>query len=115
MLEYGQRLTHRKRNRAAQLLDQTSSAAALFEAALGGGHAATGQALGGIAFGQRADFCVLDAQSPALLGIPSDYLLDALVFSSPDGRFDAVYVAGQAADVQSDARFAQTMQALWGG
>ena len=115
LLEYGQRLTHRKRNRAAQLLDQTSSAAALFEAALGGGHAATGQALGGIAVGQRADFCVLDAQSPALLGIPADYLLDALVFSSPDGRFDAVYVAGQAADVQSDVRFAQTMHALWGG
>jgi formimidoylglutamate deiminase len=65
--------------------------------------------------GQRADFCVLDAQSPALLGIPADHVLDALVFSSPDARFDAVYVAGQAAQVQSDARFAGTMHALWGG
>jgi formimidoylglutamate deiminase len=115
LLEYGQRLTQRKRNRAAELMGQTSSAAALFEAALGGGHAASGQALGGLKVGQRADFCVLDAQSPALLGIPADHLLDALVFSSPDARFDAVYVAGQVAQVQSDVRFAHTMHALWGG
>jgi formimidoylglutamate deiminase len=115
LLEYGQRLTQRKRNRAAELMGQTSSAAALFEAALGGGHAASGQALGGLKVGQRVDFCVLDAQSPALLGIPADHLLDALVFSSPDARFDAVYVAGQVAQVQSDVRFAHTMHALWGG
>jgi len=115
LLEYGQRLTQRKRNRAAELMGQTSSAAALFEAALGGGHAASGQALGGLTVGQRADFCVLDAQSPALLGIPADHVLDTLVFSSPDARFDAVYVAGQAAQMHSDARFAQTMHALWGG
>lgn len=115
LLEYGQRLTQRKRNRAAELMGQTSSAAALFEAALGGGHAASGQALGGLTVGQRADFCVLDAQSPALLGIPADHVLDALVFSSPDARFDAVYVGGQAAQVQGDTRFAQTMHALWGG
>ncbi len=115
LLEYAQRLTHRKRNMAAQVMGQQSSAAALFEAALAGGRAASGQALGGIAIGQRADFCVLDAQSPALLGIPAEHMLDALVFSSPDARFDAVYVAGQAARVDSDARFAGTMHALWGG
>jgi formimidoylglutamate deiminase len=100
---------------AAQVMGQPSSATALFDAALSGGLAASGQALGGIAVGQRADFCVLDAQSPALLGIPSDHVLDALVFSSPDARFDAVYVAGQAAHTQGDARFTQTMHALWGG
>jgi formimidoylglutamate deiminase len=115
LLEYGQRLTHRKRNMAAQVMGQPSSATALFDAALSGGLAASGQALGGIAVGQRADFCVLDAQSPALLGITSDHVLDALVFSSPDARFDAVYVAGQAAHTQGDARFTQTMHALWGG
>jgi formimidoylglutamate deiminase len=82
---------------------------------LAGGLAASGQALGGIAVGQRADFCVLDAQSPALLGVPADHVLDALVFSSPDARFDAVYVAGQAAQLHSDAHFAPTMHALWGG
>ena len=115
LLEYGQRLTHRKRNMAAQVMDQSSSAAALLEAALVGGLAACGKALGGLQEGQRADFCVLDAQSPALLGTPADHVLDTLVFSSPDARFDSVYVAGQAAHVQSDVRFAQTMHALWGG
>jgi formimidoylglutamate deiminase len=115
LLEYAQRLTHRKRNMAAQVMGQQSSAAALFESALAGGLAASGVAIGGIVIGQRADFCVLDAQSPALLGIPAEHMLDALVFSSPDARFDAVYVAGQAARVDSDARFSGTMHALWGG
>jgi formimidoylglutamate deiminase len=115
LLEYSQRLTHRKRNMAAQVLGQASSAAALFEAALAGGHVASGGALGGLQVGQRADFCVLDAHSPALLGIPADHVLDALVFSSPDARFDAVYVAGQPAQLQSDSRFSGTMHALWGG
>ena len=96
-------------------MDQTGSASAMFEAALAGGLAASGKALGGLQEGQRADFCVLDAQSPALLGTPADHVLDTLVFSSPDARFDSVYVAGQAAHVQSDVRFAQTMHALWGG
>ena len=114
LLEYSQRLTQRKRNVAAQVMGQPSSAAALFEAALGGGLAASGRPLGGIKVGQRADFCVLDAQSPALLGIQADHVLDALVFSSPDARFDAVYVAGQVAQLNSDGRFAGTMQALWG-
>jgi len=115
LLEYSQRLTQRKRNVAAQVMGRQSSAAALLEAAIGGAHSATGRALGGIAVGQRADFCVLDAQSPALLGIPADHLLDALVFSSPDARFDAVYVAGQPAPLHSDAGFAPVMRALWGG
>ena len=115
LLEYAQRLTHRKRNMAAQVMGQQSSAAALFESALAGGLAASGVAIGGIVIGQRADFCVLDAQSPALLGIPAEHILDALVFSSPDARFDAVYVAGQAARVDSDAGFSGTMHALWGG
>jgi formimidoylglutamate deiminase len=115
LLEYAQRLTHRKRNMAAQVMGQPSSAAALFEAALDGGQAASGRPLGGLKVGQRADFSVLDVQSPALLGIPADHVLDALVFSSPDARFDSVYVAGQIAHAQSDVRFAQTLHALWGG
>jgi formimidoylglutamate deiminase len=115
LLEYAQRLTHRKRNMAAQCLRNTSSAAALFEAALAGGSAASGQALAGIAVGQRADFVVLDTMSPALQGVPSDHMLDALVFSSPDARFSAVHVAGQTVVPQDDAGFAPAMRALWGG
>ena len=33
-------------------------------------------------------------RSAALLGVPSENLLDALVFSSPDARFKSVFVAG---------------------
>ena len=100
---------------AAQCLRNTSSAAALLEAALAGGSAASGQALAGIAVGQRADFVVLDTMSPALQGVPSDHMLDALVFSSPDARFSAVHVAGQTVVPQDDAGFAPAMRALWGG
>ena len=115
LLEYSQRLTQRKRNVAAQSMDQLSSAAALFEAAVAGAGCATGLALGGIAVGQRADFAVLDLQSPSLLGVPADHVLDALVFSSPDARFDAVYVAGQSVQMRNDAGFVPAMHALWGG
>jgi formimidoylglutamate deiminase len=114
LLEYAQRLTQRKRNVAAHTMGHTSSAAALLEASIGGGHNATGLALGGLQVGHRADFCVLDMQSPALLGVPADHLLDALVFSSPDARFSAVYVAGQSAQLGNDAGFVPAMQALWG-
>ena len=92
-----------------------SSAAAMLAAALRGGHNATGLALDGIAVGQRADFCVLDTQSPTLLGVPADHVLDALVFSSPDARFDAVYVAGQPVQMRNDVGFVPAMHALWGG
>jgi len=115
LLEYSQRMTQRKRNVAAQLLGQTSSAAALLQGALAGGYPATGLALGGLRVGQRADFCVLNTQSPALLGIPADHMLDALVFSSPDAHFSAVHVAGIAAPVRNDPSFAPVMRALWGG
>ncbi len=114
LLEYSQRLTQRRRNVAAQAMGHISSAAALLEAALGGGRNATGLALGGINVGQRADFVVLDAQSPSLLGVPADHMLDALVFSSPDARFDAVYVAGQPAQIHNDAGFVAAMRTLWG-
>jgi len=95
LLEYSQRLTQRKRNVAAQTGRSPSSAAVLFEAALAGGQAATSRPLGAIEAGRRADFLVLDAQSPALLGVPAEHVLNALVFSSPEARFAEVFVAGE--------------------
>jgi formimidoylglutamate deiminase len=62
------------------------------------------------------------------LGIPSDKLLDALVFSSPDARFSEVFVAGgqvvkngqttRALAVSDDRQqikqdFVRAMQQLW--
>jgi formimidoylglutamate deiminase len=113
-LEYSQRLTQRKRNVAAQIGRSNSTAAVLLEGALAGGRSATAKNLGGIALGRRADFLVLDAQATALLGVPAEYVLDALVFSSPDARCTRVFVAGQAVPAPPLAcEFVQTMQALW--
>jgi formimidoylglutamate deiminase len=95
LLEYSQRLTQHNRNVVAQTGPYASSAASLFEAALAGGKSATAEPLGAIAVGNRADFLVLNQESPSLLGIPSDKMLDALVFSSPDARFCEVFVAGR--------------------
>lgn len=95
LLEYAQRLTLRRRNIAASVAGNDSTAAALFDAALAGGSAATSQRLGGIAVGNRADFLVLDSNASALLGVPGDRVLDALVFSSPSACFNQVFVAGR--------------------
>lgn len=116
LLEYSQRLTHRRRNVAAQAAGRASSAAALFDAALAGGPAASGCAVAGIAAGQRADFLVLDAQSPALLGMPPENLLDAAVFSSPGAAFRQVRVAGRLVagrSAQIDADYLAAMTELW--
>jgi len=119
LLEYTQRLMQRRRNVAAQAGDSASSAAALLQAALAGGRSATSLALGAIKVGHRADFLLLDEQAPPLLGVPADYLLDALVFSSPDARFAEVFVAGQQMPSALERRpqlaqdFARTMRTLW--
>jgi formimidoylglutamate deiminase len=126
LLEYSQRLTQRKRNVAPQASHELSTAAVLFESALRGGRAATSQNLGGIAIGNRADFQVLYTESPALLGMPADYLLDAFVFSSPNDNLQEVYVAGKQAfssSQQDDLKrstsdqimkdYKKTMQDLW--
>lgn len=119
LLEYSQRFTQRRRNVAAHAHGQGSTAAALFESALAGGSSATSQPLGAIKVGHRADFLVLDEQSPALLGVPADCMLDALVFSSPDARFAEVFVAGQKRcsgpelSAQLASGFVRSMNALW--
>ena len=113
LLEYAQRLSLRQRNIAASALGYESSAAALFEAALAGGQPACGQTEGGIAAGNRADFVTLDEQSPALLGLPADYHLDALVFSSPTPPFNDVFVAGNRVAQGGRAVGPQAQVALW--
>jgi len=128
LLEYSQRLTLRRRNVAAHAAGRDSSAAALFEGALAGAASATSQPLGAIRVGHRADLLVLDKQCPALLGVPPEYLLDALVFSSPDAGFAEVFVAGRCVlsgtrlpggrdgqDLwpQLSERFVRTMKTLW--
>ncbi|MEO5671053.1 MAG: formimidoylglutamate deiminase [Ramlibacter sp.] len=116
LLEYSQRLGLRQRNVAARAALCESSATALFQGALDGGSAAAGLPLGGLAVGQRADFVVVDAASPALLGVPPDHLLDALMFSSPGAAIGETFVAGQAVAVPGFAEreaFVRAMNDLW--
>jgi formimidoylglutamate deiminase len=95
LLEYGQRLSQRRRNVAADPHHgQASTAARLFERALAGGAAAAGHARWGLQAGARADLLVLDPADPALADRDADHRLDTLVFSSPARPFARVMVQG---------------------
>ena len=114
LLEYSQRLALRERNVAARAAGSDSTASVLFNGALEGGSAAAGLPCGGLAMGQRADFCVPDPSAPALAGIPAQRMLDALVFSSPESVMLRVCVAGRDVDPRPQTgEFAALMRALW--
>jgi len=116
LLEYGARLSLRKRNVA--LLHKNghgSTGQVLFEQALQGGSQAAGLPLAGISLGQRADLLEINLESDSLLGVPSARLMDALIFSTPSNNFKSVFVAGQKIDrnsVQWKADFVKTMTEL---
>lgn len=102
-LEYGQRLVTRRRNVLAKGQaesgpgDGAGSAhvgARLFRLALAGGARASGRDIGRIAPGARADFIVLDPETPALLGRSENTLLDALVFAGNANPVRDVMVGG---------------------
>ena len=93
LLEYVQRLTHRRRNLAS---DNTGSAGeALYRAALAGGARASGRPIGGIAAGQRADLVVLDAGHATLAARGVESVLDAYVFSAHGNLVRDVMVGGE--------------------
>jgi formimidoylglutamate deiminase len=128
LLEYSQRLTLRQRNVAARVLGHGSSAGGMFQAALAGGALASGRALGGLARGQRADFVVLDPDAPALLGLPSEHALDALVFAGSQGALRETWVGGRCVhggdasaaldaglSTERSARYRKAMAQLWAG
>jgi formimidoylglutamate deiminase len=95
-LEYGQRLHLQQRNVcAAPGQGMQSTARRLFDSALEGGGRAAGLGKQGIAIGARADMVVLDQQCSGMLGVPPEYILDALVFAVDTAAIDAVYVAGK--------------------
>lgn len=114
LLEYSKRLVLRRRNVAAHSARKESTAAVLLEGAIAGGSAACGLPMAGLARGQRADFCVVDAEAPALAGIPADHVLDALVFSSPGAAMTRVVVAGRDVALKPPRpAFVEAMRQLW--
>ena len=99
LLEYGQRLQFRQRNVLASATQAQVATATLLQAVAGGAQASGRTAQGvesGLAVGQRADFCVLDAQHLALAGLNAPEMLSAHVFASHrTSALESVWVGGQ--------------------
>lgn len=79
ILEYGQRLRDRRRNRMAGR-PGASVGRTLFDRALAGGSQAAGVAVSGLAVGAPADLVVLDGRSPYLAAVQGDAILDRWIF-----------------------------------
>ena len=92
-LEYGQRLTSRRRNVAAP--PEGSTGARLHAAALDGGARATAREAGAIEAGMAADIVTLDAHHPLLAGKTGDAILDAYVFAGNANLVRDVMVGGR--------------------
>ncbi len=91
-LEYGQRLASRMRNVVS--LRDSHVGSELFERALEGGAAASGQEAVGLGAGAPADLVVLNDEDPMLAGHDDATRLDALVFSGYPLPVERVMVAG---------------------
>lgn len=118
LLEYGQRLRDRRRNRIVTD-GQTSVGDLLYSQALEGGAQACGVKMGRLAPGYRADWLVL--ADDALLGSTADAsLLNRWLFAGHRGQIQDVFVAGQQVIHQGqhaqqrdiDAAFRDVVEAL---
>ncbi|WP_026380015.1 formimidoylglutamate deiminase [Afifella pfennigii] len=92
LLEYGQRLRHRRRNVLGT--PDRSTGRHLYERACLGGAAALGRPVGALAPGRRADILVLDEEHAALAGKKGDALLDSFLFAGGRKAVRDVYVGG---------------------
>jgi formimidoylglutamate deiminase len=92
-LEYGQRLERRRRNLLAD--PGTSTSRTMYDAALAGGRAASGGQVGAIAPGYRADFVVIDADTPPLIGRSEDGILDGWIFAARQSPVREVWAGGR--------------------
>ena len=93
LLEYGQRLTQRRRALLASR-ESPSVGRTLYDVATAGGAHALAQPVGALETGLRADLVVLDKTSPALVHKTGDALLDGLVFAGDRETVKDVMVAG---------------------
>ena len=114
-LEYGQRLSLRQRNVAADSAGHSATAARLFERLLQGGAAAAGFSASGFTVGAQADFLVLNTEAAALTGVPESHLLDAAVFAASSQPFASTWVAGQRVQAgDTGIAMKRAMRQLWG-
>ena len=119
LLEYGQRLRDRRRNRLV-VGPGASAGRTMIEAVLKGGAQAAGQATFGLAVGAPADLLVLDGASPYLAAAQGDQILDRWLFALGGDAVRDVMVAGQwriedgrhAQDEAIDRAFAAVLRRL---
>jgi formimidoylglutamate deiminase len=93
-LEYSQRLRHRVRNVIADE-DAPDVAANLWLGAARGGAQASGQPVGAIARGRRADLVVLDGGDLDFEGLGASAALGVALFSGTSNRVRDVFVGGE--------------------
>ncbi len=94
LLEYGQRLSQGRRALLASA-ESPSVGRFLYDAAVGGGARALAQPVGALQTGRRADWLVLDGDTPALVHKAGDAILDSLVFAANHTAIKDVMVAGR--------------------
>jgi formimidoylglutamate deiminase len=94
VLEYGQRLRDRRRNRLSGG-PGTSVARAMFDAALKGGAQAAGIGNAGIRVGARADLVVLDGNDPFIGTASGDQILGRWLFATGAEVVRDVLAAGE--------------------
>jgi formimidoylglutamate deiminase len=118
-LEYQQRLRKKRRAVLATAAEPHVGTRLWRDAALHGSQA-IGQPAGAIEVGRRADWLVLDAAHPSLVGGAADAALDRLLFAGGDAAIRDVAVAGRwvikdrrhAVEDELRPRFADLMQRL---
>jgi formimidoylglutamate deiminase len=122
LLDYGQRLLHRRRDVLSADTDVSgySPGRVHVEAALDGGARSLAQPAGAIVPGARADLVVLDPESWSLVGQPPATVLDGWLFAGRGGEVRDVMVGGRwvvrdrrhEAEERIAARFRAAMEAL---
>lgn len=94
LLEYGQRLRDRRRNRLVSG-PGASVGRTLFDAALSGGAQAAGMRSSGIRVGARADLVVLNGDNPFIGTASGDQALDRWLFATGNDAVRDVMVGGR--------------------
>jgi formimidoylglutamate deiminase len=118
-LEYQQRLRKKRRGVLATAAEPHVGTRLWLDAAQHGAHA-IGQPAGMIEVGRRADWLVLDAEHPSMVGAAAGTALDHLLFAGGDAAIRDVMVAGRwvikerhhVAEFELRPRFADLMQRL---
>jgi formimidoylglutamate deiminase len=118
-LEYQQRL-RKKRRGVLAVVGESHVGSRLWRDAAQHGAQAIGQPAGAIAVGRRADWLVLDAAHPSMVGAAADTALDHVLFAGGDAAIRDVMVAGRwvikdrrhAAEDELRPRFAALMRRL---